>query len=58
VRLVEVNGGPGALYLDEEERLISVMELDIADGQITAISGMRQPRQAEAPRPVADVKAH
>src|SRR5262249_42231895 len=31
-RLVEVNGGPGALFLDTQERLIGVMALEIADG--------------------------
>src|SRR5262245_9587828 len=34
MRRVEVNGGPGALYLDAQERLIAVMALEIADGQI------------------------
>ena len=36
LRPVEVNGGPGALYLDAQQRLIGVMALDIAGGQITA----------------------
>ena len=30
---VEVNGGPGALFLDAQQRLIGVMALDIADGR-------------------------
>ena len=34
MRPVEVNGGPGALYLDAQQRLIAVVALDIADGQI------------------------
>src|SRR5262252_7665924 len=42
-RLVEVNGGPGALFLDEQERLIGVMALDVADGQITSISSIVNP---------------
>src|ERR687886_613507 len=34
LRPVEVNGGPGALFLDGQQRLISVLALDIAGGQI------------------------
>ena len=43
VRPVEVNGGPGALYLDAEQRLIAVMALDIAGGQISCISSLVNP---------------
>lgn len=37
LRTVEVNGGSGALVLDGQERLISVLALDIAGGQIRSI---------------------
>ncbi len=47
---VEVNGGPGALYLDAQQRLIGVVALDIAGGRITSNPLDRQPRQAGAPR--------
>ncbi|HJR91466.1 MAG TPA: RNA polymerase sigma-70 factor, partial [Acidimicrobiia bacterium] len=43
VRPVEVNGGPGALYLDAEERIIGVLALDIVDGQIAAINAIVNP---------------
>jgi RNA polymerase sigma-70 factor (TIGR02957 family) len=43
LRPVEVNGGPGALYLDAQQRLIAVMVLDIADGQIRSISSIVNP---------------
>jgi len=43
VRPVEVNGGPGALYLDAQQRLIAVVALEIADGQITSISAIVNP---------------
>jgi RNA polymerase sigma-70 factor (TIGR02957 family) len=43
LRPVEVNGGPGALYLDAQQRLIAVMALDIADGQIRSISSIVNP---------------
>jgi RNA polymerase sigma-70 factor (TIGR02957 family) len=57
VRLVEINGGPGALYLDEEERLISVLALDIVEGQIKAINGIVNPDKLKHLGPVADAKA-
>ncbi len=50
LRRVEVNGGPGALYLDAQQRLIAVVALDIAGGQIAEHQLDRQPRQADAPR--------
>ncbi|TDO46740.1 RNA polymerase sigma-70 factor (ECF subfamily) [Kribbella sp. VKM Ac-2527] len=43
LRLVEINGGPGALLLDEQQRLLAVCALDISDGQITTIRGMVNP---------------
>jgi RNA polymerase sigma-70 factor (ECF subfamily) len=43
LRPVEVNGGPGALYLDTQQRLIAVVALDIADSQITSISAIVNP---------------
>ena len=43
VRPVDVNGGPGALYLDAQQRLIAVVALEIADGQITGISSVVNP---------------
>jgi RNA polymerase sigma-70 factor (ECF subfamily) len=44
LRHVEVNGGPGALALDAQQRLIAVLALDIAGGQITSISSIVKPR--------------
>src|ERR671912_2623759 len=54
LRPVEVNGGPGALYLDEQQRLISVLALDIAGGQITSISAIVNPDKLTHLGPVAD----
>jgi RNA polymerase sigma-70 factor (ECF subfamily) len=42
-RPVEVNGGPGLLVFDGEQRLIGVTALDIADGEIKAISSVANP---------------
>jgi RNA polymerase sigma-70 factor (ECF subfamily) len=43
LRPVEVNGGPGALYLDAQQRLVGVVALDIAGGQISGISSIVNP---------------
>jgi len=37
------NGGPGALFLDAHQRLISVLALDIAGGQTRSIGGIVNP---------------
>jgi RNA polymerase sigma factor (sigma-70 family) len=55
LRLVEVNGDPGAVYLDAEQRVIGVCALDIAGGQITAISGIVNPDKLRHLGPVADL---
>jgi RNA polymerase sigma-70 factor (ECF subfamily) len=56
LRPVEVNGGPGALYLDAQQRLIAVLALDIADGQITSISAIVNPDKLTHLGQVADVR--
>ena len=38
-----MNGGPGALVFDAEQRLIGVTALDIADGEIKAVSSVANP---------------
>jgi len=43
VRRVEVNGQPAAMTLDSDERLISVIALDIAEGEIQAIRSIVNP---------------
>jgi RNA polymerase sigma-70 factor (TIGR02957 family) len=57
LRPVEVNGGPGALFLDGEQRLISVLALDITGGQITSIGGIVNPDKLSHLGPVADVRS-
>ena len=54
LRPVEVNGGPGALFLDAQQRLIGVLGLDIAGGQITSISSIVNPDKLTHLGPVAD----
>jgi RNA polymerase sigma-70 factor (TIGR02957 family) len=55
LRLAEVNGGPGALYLDGQQRLIAVVALDTAGGQITAISSIVNPDKLKHLGPVGDL---
>jgi hypothetical protein len=54
LRPVEVNGGPGALLLDAQQRLIGVVALEIAGGQITGISGIVNPDKLTHLGPLAD----
>jgi hypothetical protein len=55
MRPAEVNGGPGALYLDGEERLIGVLALDIAGGQVTGIGAIVNPDKLRHLGPVGDL---
>jgi RNA polymerase sigma-70 factor (TIGR02957 family) len=57
LRLAEVNGGPGALYLDAQQRLIGVMALDIDGGQITSISSIVNPDKLAHLGPVGDFRS-
>jgi len=57
IRPVEVNGGPGALVLDDQERLMGVMALDVGDGQITSISSIVNPDKLAHLGPVGDFKS-
>jgi RNA polymerase sigma-70 factor (TIGR02957 family) len=56
-RPVEVNGGPGALYFDTQQRLIAVMALDISGGQITSISAIVNPDKLTHLGPLGDLKS-
>jgi RNA polymerase sigma-70 factor (ECF subfamily) len=57
IRLVEVNGGPGALYLDPEQRVIGVLSLEVVDGQIAGINSIVNPDKLAHLGPVGDLKA-
>jgi hypothetical protein len=57
LRLVEVNGGPGALILDGQQRLIGVWALDIAGGQITSISSIVNPDKLTHLGSLADLRS-
>jgi len=55
IRLAWVNGQPGAVLHDAEGRVISVMELDVADGVIQAIRAVVNPDKLGHIGPVSDV---
>jgi RNA polymerase sigma-70 factor (TIGR02957 family) len=57
LRPVEVNGGPGALWLDAQQRVLSVWSLDLAGGQITRIRSIANPEKLAHLGPVGDFTA-
>jgi RNA polymerase sigma-70 factor (ECF subfamily) len=50
-----VNGQPGALLLDRENRLVSVLALDIADGAVTTVRSVINPDKLSHLGPLSDV---
>ena len=54
-RPVEVNGGPGALFLDAQQRLIGVLAFDFAGGQIAGIDSIVNPDKLTHLGPIADL---
>jgi RNA polymerase sigma-70 factor (TIGR02957 family) len=55
LRRVDVNGQPGAEWLDGEGRLIGVMALDIAEGQIQGVRSVVNPDKLRHLGPLADL---
>jgi RNA polymerase sigma-70 factor (ECF subfamily) len=43
--MVEVNGVPGALMLDDHDRIAAVLSLEIADGQIRRVMSVVNPEK-------------
>jgi RNA polymerase sigma-70 factor (TIGR02957 family) len=56
-RREEVNGQPGTILFDREGRLIGVMVLDVAEGQIQGVSGINNPDKLRHLGPLADLDA-
>jgi RNA polymerase sigma-70 factor (TIGR02957 family) len=56
-RREDVNGQPGALFFDREDRLIGVMTLDVAEGQIQGVSAVVNPDKLQHLGPVGDLRA-
>ena len=57
IRQIEVNGQPGAILHDGDDNVISVMALDIADGQVQRVRSVVNPDKLRHLGPVADVRA-
>lgn len=55
IRSVEVNGAPGGLLLDGEDRLIAVWALEIAEGQIRSVSSIVNPEKLGHLGPLTDL---
>jgi RNA polymerase sigma-70 factor (ECF subfamily) len=55
IRLTEINGSPGALVLDEQQQLISVLALDIDGGQITGVNSIVNPDKLAHLGPTANL---
>jgi RNA polymerase sigma factor (sigma-70 family) len=51
------DGQPGALFIDPEGRLIAVTSLDVAEGQIQAVSSIVDPDKLQHLGPFADLDA-
>jgi hypothetical protein len=57
IRPTEINGSPGALYLDAQQRLIAVVALEIAGGQIASIKSIVNPDKLAHLGPTADLSS-
>jgi RNA polymerase sigma-70 factor, ECF subfamily len=57
LRVTHVNGQPGALVLDPDERLVNVFTLDIAGGAVQTVRSIINPDKLRHLGPVADVRA-
>jgi RNA polymerase sigma-70 factor (TIGR02957 family) len=55
LQAAEVNGQPGALLLDPEGRLVTVLAVDIADGQVQAIRSIVNPDKLRHLGPTANL---
>ncbi len=56
-RMVEVNGDPGAIFVDAEQRLLSVIAFDVADGAIRGIRSVVNPDKLAHLGPVGDFRS-
>ena len=57
IKLHEVNGQPGATFLDSEGRIVNVFSLDIVDGVVQTIRSVINPDKLRHLGPVADLRA-
>jgi RNA polymerase sigma-70 factor (ECF subfamily) len=57
IRLTEVNGGAGMVVADADGRLLGVVSLDVADGQITSVRSVVNPDKLAHLGPTGDLRA-
>jgi RNA polymerase sigma-70 factor (ECF subfamily) len=57
IRRVEINGQPGAMFLDPAGRLINVMTVEIADGVVQTVRSVINPDKLQHLGPLADIPA-
>jgi RNA polymerase sigma-70 factor (TIGR02957 family) len=57
MRPVDINGDPGAIYVDDQDRVLGVWALEIADGEITGIRSIVNPDKLAHLGEVGDVVA-
>jgi len=55
IRRVDVNGQPGAMLLDKQDRLVGVMELDIVDGVVQSVRSIVNPEKLQHLGPLSDI---
>jgi RNA polymerase sigma-70 factor (ECF subfamily) len=57
MRPIEINGQPGVMFVDREDRIASVMSVDVADGVVQTVRSIINPEKLRHLGPVADVRA-
>jgi RNA polymerase sigma-70 factor (ECF subfamily) len=55
-RGAHINGQPGVMFLDDEDRIGAVMSVDVADGLVQTIRGVTNPDKLEHLGPVLDAR--
>jgi RNA polymerase sigma-70 factor (TIGR02957 family) len=55
IRRVDVNGQPGAMFLDQHDHLIGVVELDIVDGAVQSIRTVVNPDKLQHLGPLSNI---
>jgi RNA polymerase sigma-70 factor (ECF subfamily) len=56
LRAAHINGQPGVVFLDDEDRIGAVMSVDVADGLVQTIRGVTNPDKLEHLGPVLDAR--
>jgi RNA polymerase sigma-70 factor (ECF subfamily) len=57
IRRTEINGQPGAMFLEPSGRLMYVMTVDVADGVVQTVRSIINPEKLRHLGPLADVRA-